>query len=184
MPIDPATGEEAEDLSKIEWGAGLGRLLDRQIPNVILTFLGCSVVGLPAYLIAGGSPDEVYLSRGNDIIFPIVLGILVLILSATLFIRLRRLSAATGARPPAAVAKLTLFVRRARCAPCSACQPAPGGLWLQQLSRAAIAQVRAARCCDSGAGRWHSSARVDSKGAGTSRQQAMRLNRFPLVRLS
>ena len=45
MPIDPATGEEEEDLSTIEWGAGLSRLIDGQLPNMIFFGVGWSLLG-------------------------------------------------------------------------------------------------------------------------------------------
>jgi hypothetical protein len=49
MVIDPATGEEAEDLWKIEWGAGLGRMIVGQFPNYLVVFLGVVLFALPCY---------------------------------------------------------------------------------------------------------------------------------------
>ena len=65
MAIDPATGEEEEDLSKVEWGAGLARMLDRQIPNIIFFCLGWSCLSLPCYLASGADGDA--LSKGDEV---------------------------------------------------------------------------------------------------------------------
>ena len=42
--------DEHEDLSKIEWGAGLSRLVDSQLPNVIFFCFGWTALGLPSYI--------------------------------------------------------------------------------------------------------------------------------------
>ena len=95
MPIDPATGEEAEDLTKVEWGAGLARMMRGQIPNMLFVGLGFSCLvrppcphptttarqvcadanaltqpqALPSYLATGW--NETHLSNGTEIVFPI-----------------------------------------------------------------------------------------------------------------
>lgn len=88
MPIDPATGEEEEDLSKVEWGAGLGRLLDAQLPNMIFFGIGWSVFALPSYLATGWK--EAKLSRGSvEALLPVVLSAGVFLLCIGAIIRLR-----------------------------------------------------------------------------------------------
>jgi hypothetical protein len=87
MAIDPATGEEEEDLSTIEWGAGLTRLVVSQFPNIILVCLGWSCIALPCYIITGWG--EKYLSHGADVVFPIVLTGLFVVLSILMYWRLR-----------------------------------------------------------------------------------------------
>jgi CIC family chloride channel protein len=87
MPIDPATGEEEEDLSKIEWGAGLARLLEGQLPNMIFFGMGWSLLALPCYLATGW--HEEYLSKGSDVVFPIVLSAAFFLFCIGAVIRLR-----------------------------------------------------------------------------------------------
>ena len=79
--------DEAEDLSKIEWGAGLSKVIDGQLANIIFFSLGWSLLALPCYL--GVGSDEHYLSEGNDIVFPIVLSIVLLVVCAAATMRLR-----------------------------------------------------------------------------------------------
>ncbi len=87
MPIDPATGEEEEDLSKVEWGAGLARLLDAQLPNMIFFGIGWSIFALPSYLTTGWK--EANLSRGSGVVFPLVASAVVILLCIGAVIRLR-----------------------------------------------------------------------------------------------
>ena len=82
MAIDPATGEEEEDLWKIEWGAGLGRMISGQVPNFLLVLTGVSCFALPSYLVSGSG--ESFLSKGSDINFPIVLSSALLVLCTVL----------------------------------------------------------------------------------------------------
>ena len=82
--------EVEEDLSKVEWGAGLARLITAKFPNLIFFCLGWSTLALPTYLLTG--LHETALSHGGDIVFPIVLSAVFLITSGVLFVRV------TGAR--------------------------------------------------------------------------------------
>ena len=52
----PPVHEEEEDLTKVEWGAGLTKLLERQIPAFVFFLLGWSLLGLPCYLLTGAEP--------------------------------------------------------------------------------------------------------------------------------
>lgn len=87
MPIDPATGEEEEDLSKIEWGAGLSRLIDGQLPNIIFFGVGWSLLALPCYLVTGW--NEEYLSKDSDVAGPLVISAIILLLCIGAILRLR-----------------------------------------------------------------------------------------------
>ena len=92
--------EEEEDLSKIEWGAGLSKLIFAEYPNLIFFFLGWSVLALPSYL--GAGIDDHYLDHGTEEIFPIVLSSVFLVLCAVLFCRLRSPMIAAQRRAAAA----------------------------------------------------------------------------------
>lgn len=87
MAIDPATGEEEEDLSKVEWGAGLARLIRGQFPNLIFFFLGWSCLGLPCYLTTCWINES---NSSGNIAFPIGLSLLFLVFCVVFFLLLRK----------------------------------------------------------------------------------------------
>ena len=90
MPIDPATGEEAEDLSQIEWGAGLARLIDGQLPNMIFFGIGWSFFALPSYVATGWHEEKVKEhAKESHLVFPIVVSAVVFLLCIGAVVRLR-----------------------------------------------------------------------------------------------
>lgn len=78
-PADKA--DEEEDLSQIEWGAGLTALLDQQMYKLFAASFGFSVLGLPSFLLS----DAVRPREG--IMFPSVLGGLALLVAILSLVR-------------------------------------------------------------------------------------------------
>ena len=90
--------EAPEDLSKVEWGAGLAKLIESEYPNLIFFIVGFSLLALPSYLFSGIHEHE--LSHGSDTVFPIVLSIVLLFFAALMFLRLRAALLARGSVRP------------------------------------------------------------------------------------
>lgn len=68
-------------------GAGLARLLEGQLPNMVFFGVGWSIFALPSYLATGW--NEEYLSRRSAVVFPVVLSAVVILLCIGAIIRLR-----------------------------------------------------------------------------------------------
>ena len=61
--------EVEEDLSKVEWGAGLARLITAKFPNLIFFCLGWSTLALPTYLLTGlheTALSHAWIGQGTD----------------------------------------------------------------------------------------------------------------------
>jgi hypothetical protein len=75
--------DDEEDLSKIEWGAGFGRMIDEQLPNVLLICCGFAVGGLPSYLGTGAYDEK------SDITFPCAMSAIALVVAVLCYLRVR-----------------------------------------------------------------------------------------------
>lgn len=82
------------DLTKIAWGAGLGKLIFGQFPNLVFFFLGWSVFALPCYLLTALPLST---THASEVIFPVVLSGAFLLLTLVLLSRLRAPLRATQA---------------------------------------------------------------------------------------
>ena len=68
-------------------GAGLARLLEGQLPNMVFFGVGWSFFALPSYLATGW--NEEYLSKRSALVFPIVLSAVMILLCIEALIRIR-----------------------------------------------------------------------------------------------
>lgn len=84
--------DEEEDLSSIAWGAGMGKLVEQQYPNLLTFLLGASVLALPCHLIAVASAE----SEGG-LAFPVVMSVVLLALCLFLVLRIRANAARSDA---------------------------------------------------------------------------------------